>query len=190
MTSLVVDIGVGSFYICSHKRKAMQRIQRFVDYEQSLFFFKCCGWAPCFLVSRPFRSRDEFLLLYGVTRYISWSDSLEVTTFLKLDNVYILVCTDCLVLSDVYISLVVRIGLFCPNKRQFTRGFAPYTKSVERNAGDTKMTTRMPESARRERLFSILGLPPSFFAFGSFTARRSPAGTPLTKTEGKLKRNF
>ena len=168
----------------------MQRIQRFVDYEQSLFFFKCCGWAPYFLVSRPFRSRDEFLLLYGVTRYISWSDSLEVTTFLKLDNVYIFVCTDCLVLSDAYISLVVRIGLFCPNKCQFTSGFAPYTKSVERNARDTKMTTRMPEGARRERLFSILGLPPSFFAFGSFTARRSPAGTPLTRSEGKLKRNF
>ena len=101
----------------------MQRIQRFVDYEKSHFFSKCCGWAPCFLVSRPFRSRDEFLLLYGVTRYISWSDSLEVTTFLKLDNVYILVCTDCLVLSDVYISVVVRIGLFCPNKRQFTSGY-------------------------------------------------------------------
>ena len=72
----------------------------------------CCGWVPCFLVSRPFRSRDEFLLLYGVTRCISWSDSHEVTTFLTLDNVYILVCTDCLVLSDVYIPLVVRIGCF------------------------------------------------------------------------------
>ena len=82
----------------------------------------CCGWVPCFLVSRPFRSRDEFLLLYGVTRCISWSDSHEVTTFLTLDNVYILVCTDCLVLSDVYIPLVVRIGLFRPNKRQFTGG--------------------------------------------------------------------
>ena len=35
---------------------------------------------------------------------------------LTLDNVYTLVCTDCLVLSDVYISLVVRIGLFRPNK--------------------------------------------------------------------------
>ena len=81
----------------------MQRIQSFVDYEQSLFFFKCCGWAPCVLVSCPFRSRDEFLLLYGVTRYTSWSYSHEVTTFLTLDNVYILVCTDCLVFSDVYI---------------------------------------------------------------------------------------
>ena len=54
--------------------------------------------------------------MYGVTRCISWSDSHEVTTFLTLDNVYILVCTDCLVLSDVYIPLVVRIGLYCPNK--------------------------------------------------------------------------
>ena len=120
----------------------MQRIQSFVDYEQSLFFFKCCGWAPCFLVSCPFRSRDEFLLLYGVTRYTSWSYSHEVTTFLTLDNVYILVCTDCLVFSDVYISLVVGIGLFRPNKRQFTSGFAPYTKSVGRNARDTKVTPR------------------------------------------------
>ena len=102
MTSLVVDIGVGSFYICTHKRKAMQRIlrlERFLNYEQSLFFSKCCGWVPCFLVSHPLRSRDEFLLLYGVTRCISWSDFHEVTTFLKLDNVYILVCTDCLVFS-------------------------------------------------------------------------------------------
>ena len=69
-------------------------------------------------VSRPFRSLEEFLLLNGVTRCISWSDSHEVTTFLTLDNVYILVCTDCLVLSDVYIPLVVRIGLFRPNRRQ------------------------------------------------------------------------
>ena len=30
-----------------------------------------CGWVLCFLVSRPFRSRDEFFfLLYEVTRYI------------------------------------------------------------------------------------------------------------------------
>ena len=42
--------------------------------------WRCC-WVPCFLVYRLFRSRDEFLLLYGVTRYISWSDSHEVTTF-------------------------------------------------------------------------------------------------------------
>ena len=62
------------------------------------------------------------LLSYGVTRCNSWSDSHEVTTFLMLDNVYILVCTDCSVLSDVYIPLVVRIGLFRPNKRQFTSG--------------------------------------------------------------------
>ena len=31
-------------------------------------------------------------------------------------RIYILVCTDWLVLSEVYISLFVRIGLFCPNK--------------------------------------------------------------------------
>ena len=98
----------------------------------SLFFF----------VSRRFRLRDEFLLLYGVTRYTNWSYSHEVTTFLTLDNVYILVCTDCLVFSDVYLSLVVGIGLFRPNKRQVTSGFAPYTKSVERNARDTKVTPR------------------------------------------------
>ena len=31
-------------------------------------------------------------------------------------RIHILVCTDWLVLSEVYISLFVRIGLFCPNK--------------------------------------------------------------------------
>ena len=56
-----------------------------------------------------------------------------------------------------------------------------FSRSVERNARDTKMTTRMPEGARRERFFSLLGLSPSFFASRSFTARRSPAGTLLTK---------
>ena len=95
-----------------------------------------------FLFPAVFGLRDEFLLLYGVTRYTSWSYSHEVTTFLTLDNVYILVCTDWLVFSDVYISLVVGIGLFRPNKRQVTSGFAPYTKSVERNARDTKVTPR------------------------------------------------
>ena len=65
-----------------------------------------------------------------------------------------------------------------------------FSTSVEQNARDTKMTTRMPEGARRVRLFSLLGLPPSFFASRSFTVLRSPAGTPLTKSEGKLKRDF
>ena len=62
----------------------------------------CCGWVPCFLVSRPFRSRDEFLLLYGVTRCISWSDSHEVTTFLTLDT------------EDIYSCLY---GLLCLVRR-------------------------------------------------------------------------
>ena len=130
-------------------------------------------------------------MLYGVTRYTSWSYSHEVTTFLTLDNVYILVCTDCLVFSDVYISLVVGIGLFRPNKRQVTSGFAPYTKSVERNARDTKVTPRECLKALDGRgSFLFSGCRPRFFASRSFTARRSPAGTPLTKSEGKLKRDF
>ena len=37
-----------------------------------------------------------------------------------------------------------------------------FSKFVERNARDTKMTTRMPQGARRERLFSVLGVQPSF----------------------------
>ena len=60
---------------------------------------------------------------------MSWSDSHEVTTFLTFDNVYILVCTDCLS-CPTYISLVERIGLFCPNKRQFTSEFASYSYYV------------------------------------------------------------
>ena len=54
---------------------------------------------PCF---PPFRSRDEFLLLYGVTRCISWSDSHEVTTFLTLDT------------EDIYSCLY---GLLCLVRR-------------------------------------------------------------------------
>ena len=78
-------------------------------------------------VSRPFRSLEEFLLVNGVTRCISWSDSHEVTTFLTFDNVYILVCTDCFVLSAVYI-LGCTDWFVSSNKRQFTSGFAPYIK--------------------------------------------------------------
>ena len=37
-----------------------------------------------------------------------------------------------------------------------------FSKFVERNARDTKMTTRMPEGTRRERLFSVLGCSPRF----------------------------
>ena len=82
----------------------------------------CCGWVPCFLVSRPFRSRDEFLLLYGVTRCISWSDSHEVTTFLTLDNVYILCFYGLLGLVRRIYTLGCTDRLFRPNKRQFTSG--------------------------------------------------------------------
>ena len=37
-----------------------------------------------------------------------------------------------------------------------------FSKFVERNARDTKMTTHMPQGAPRERLFSVLGVQPSF----------------------------
>ena len=37
------------------------------------------------------------------------------------------------------------------------------------------MTTRMTEGARRERLFFLLGLPPSFLASRGFDAQRSRA---------------
>ena len=85
----------------------------------------------------------SFLLLYGVTRYLSWSDSHEVTTFLTLDNVYILLCTDCLVLSDVYIPLVVRIGLFRPNKRQFTSGLHLTPKFALRGFSPTSTVSNL-----------------------------------------------
>ena len=76
----------------------------------------CCGWVPCFLVSRPFRSLDEFFFcsIYEVTRY-----QLERFTrgnnVLTLDNEYISLFERIgWSLPEVYISLFVRIGLFCP----------------------------------------------------------------------------
>ena len=78
----------------------------------------CCGWVPCFLVSRPFRSLDEFFFcsIYEVTRY-----QLERFTrgnnVLTLDNEYIsLFVRIGWSLPEVYISLFVQIGSFCPNK--------------------------------------------------------------------------
>ena len=50
-----------------------------------------------------------------------------------------------------------------------------FLRSVEQNARDTQMTTRMTEGARRERLFFLLGLPPSFLASRGFDAQRSRA---------------
>ena len=64
-----------------------------------------------------------------------------------------------------------------------------FSKSVERKARDTKMTTRMLEGARRKRLFSLLELPPSFQASRGFTARRSrPRALPPLNL--KKKRDF
>ena len=77
----------------------------------------CCGWVPCFLVALPFRSRDEFSCCTKSLDLSYWSVSHEVTTFKRLITyIHILVCTDWLVLSDVYVSLFAQIGLFCPNK--------------------------------------------------------------------------
>ena len=64
----------------------------------------------------------SFLLLYGVTRCISWSDSHEVTTFLTLDNVYILCLYGLLGLVGRIYTLGCTDRLFRPNKRQFTSG--------------------------------------------------------------------
>ena len=53
------------------------------------------------------------------------------------------------------------------------------------------MITRVTEGARRERhnkrdtLFFLLVLPPSFLASRGFTAKRSRACTPLTKSDEK-----
>ena len=53
--------------------------------------------------------------------------------------------------------------------------------SVEKIARNTQMTTRVTEGARRERhdkresLFFLLGLPPSFLAYSGFAAQRSRA---------------
>ena len=62
-----------------------------------------------------------------------------------------------------------------------------FSWSVEQNARDTQMNTRVTEGARRERLFFLLGLPPSFLASRGFAAQRSLARayTPLTKSEEK-----
>ena len=68
----------------------------------------CWGWGPCFLVSRPFRWRDEFFFFFLFFFYCTksldisyWSDSHEVTTFERLTTyIYILVCTDWFALSE------------------------------------------------------------------------------------------
>ena len=60
----------------------------------------CCGWVPCFLVSRPLRSRDGFFCCTKVTEYIILERFTRSNDVLTLDN--------------VYISLFVRIGLYCP----------------------------------------------------------------------------
>ena len=61
-----------------------------------------------------------------------------------------------------------------------------FSWSVEQNARDTQMNTRVTEGARRERLFFLLGLPPSFLASRGFAAQRSRArALPLLNLKKK-----
>ena len=92
----------------------------------------CCGWGPCFLVSRPFRSRDELFFLFFFfycTKSLDisyWSDSHEVTTFERLTTyiypclyglaglvrrIYTLVCTDWFALSELSVNASLRVDL-------------------------------------------------------------------------------
>ena len=62
------------------------------------------------------------------------------------------------------------------------RAVSLFSLSVEQNARDKQMTTRATEGARRERrdkresLFFLLGLRPSFLASRGFAAQRPRAG--------------
>ena len=60
------------------------------------------------------------------------------------------------------------------------RAVSLFSWSVEQNARDTQMITRVTEGARRER-----HEPPSFLASRGFATERSRACTPLTKSEEK-----
>ena len=60
----------------------------------------CCGWVPCCLVSRPFRSRDEF---FTVVRSYS---IYQLERFTRSNDV--------LTLVNVYIPLFARISWSCP----------------------------------------------------------------------------
>ena len=68
-----------------------------------------------------------------------------------------------------------------------------FSWSVEQNARDTRMTTRVTEGTRRERhdkcrqyLFFLLGLPPSFLASRSYAAQHSNAcALPLLNLKKK-----
>ena len=75
---------------------ALPRVQAFSRFlmkdgkvKQSPFFssLSVAAGFPVFLFPAVLDHVMSFLLLYGATRYISWSDSHEVTTFLTLDNV-------------------------------------------------------------------------------------------------------
>ena len=66
------------------------------------------------------------------------------------------------------------------------RAVSLFSWSVEQNARDTQMTTRVNEGARRERHFFLLGLPPSFLASRGFPAHCSRArAIPLLNLKKK-----
>ena len=71
---------------------------------------------PVFLFPTLLDHVMSFLVVvrsYSIYQLERFTRSNDVLT---LDNEYVLVCTDWLVSSEVYISLFVRIGLFRPNK--------------------------------------------------------------------------
>ena len=72
--------------------------------------------SPVFLFPTLLDHVMSFLVVvrsYSIYQLERFTRSNDVLT---LDNEYVLVCTDWLVSSEVYISLFVRIGLFRPNK--------------------------------------------------------------------------
>ena len=66
------------------------------------------------------------------------------------------------------------------------RAVSLFSWYVEQNGRDTQMTTRVTDGARRERLFFLLRLPPSFLASRGFAAQRSRArALPLLNLKKK-----
>ena len=83
-------------FLCLKKRVWFYREQLLI----ACFLDPCFGWVPCFLVSRPFRSRDKFFVVvrsYSIYHLERFTRSNDVLT---LDN--------------VYLFLFVRIAWSCP----------------------------------------------------------------------------
>ena len=81
------------------------------------------------------------------------------------------------------IEIDTRGGSYLPSGDHRRRAVSLFSWSVEENARDTQMTTRVTEGARRERhdkrrLLFLFGLPPSFLASRDFVAQCSRARAP------------